>query len=177
MTISEKDAADKAKTSNVKVLGKFSKAFRSNELNNLMDGESFIVPENFTVFSRTIRGSENPAEYINVKTNTGRVIEFYPGSIVRNAWKVDENGKNVMQDGRQVIVRSDGNLVPFVQGKEIDSTMRALAGCEISYKIREKVPTRTFGVDEAVATSKDVQTVNIGTWNIIGDKKPEGWVD
>ena len=39
------------------------------------------------------------------------------------------------------------------------------------------VKVRRFGVKEEDATAKDVETNNIGEWNIIGEKKPIGWTD
>lgn len=176
MTLAEKNAADVQK-SNIKPVGSFSKAFRSNELNNLESGESFTIPENYQVMQRVIGGNtENPAEYINVTTNTGRTVEFYPTAMTRIAFPVDAEGHDVLQNGRRAVVRSEGNLIPFIQGKEIDSTMQALKGCTIQYTLKEKVNTRAFGVTNELATAKDVQTTNIGQWDIIGEKKPVGWV-
>lgn len=175
MTLAEKNAADVQK-SNIKAVGGFSKAFRSNELNNLVSGESFVIPENYTVMQRVIGGNtENPAEYINVQTNTGRTVEFYPTAMTRIAFPVDADGHDIIQDGRRAVVRSEGNLIPFIQGKEINATMEALKGCTIEYKLKEQVKTRRFGVEDAVATAQDVQNTNIGEWNLIGKKKPAGW--
>lgn len=177
MTLDEKNKADLAQ-SNVKTVNGFTKAFRSSELNNLQNGESFVVPEDYTVKQRTIgANTENPMEYINVVTNTGRVAEFSPRSMTRTAFPVDESGKNVRENGRMKVVRSGGNLIPYIQGKEINSTMQALKGCTIQYTERERVQTRAFGVPEENATAKDVNTTIIGDWNLVGDKKPVGWVE
>ena len=177
MTLEEKNRADLA-NANVKEVAGFSKAFRTSELNNLQSGESFTIPENYTVKQRTIGGNtENPMEYINVLTNTGRTVEFSPRSMTRVAFPVDENGKNIRENGRMKVVRSSGNLISFIQGKEIDSTMKALKGCTIQYTEAERVKTRAFGVPEEKATANDVNTTIIGKWDLIGDKKPAGWAE
>lgn len=177
MTLEEKNRADLA-NANVKEVAGFSKAFRTSELNNLQSGESFTIPEDYTVKQRVIGGNtENPMEYINVLTNTGRTVEFSPRSMTRIAFPVDENGKNIRENDRMKVVRSGGNLVPFIAGKEIDSTMKALKGCTIQYTEAERVNTRAFGIPEEKATSKDVQVTIIGNWNLIGEKKPVGWAE
>lgn len=177
MTLEEKNRADLA-NANVKEVAGFSKAFRTSELNNLQSGESFVIPENYTVKQRAIGGNtENPMEYINVLTNTGRTVEFSPRSMTRVAFPVDESGKNIRENGRMKVVRSTGNLIPFIQGKEIDSTMKALKGCTIQYTESERVKTRAFGVPEEKATSNDVNTTIIGKWDLVGDKKPAGWAE
>lgn len=173
MTLQEKNAADLA-NSQKEAVGSFSNSFRSSTLVNLENGESFVIPENYQVFKRKI--GDRTAEYINVTTNTGRTVEFYPTSMARIAFPVDENGKNIRENGRMKVVRSEGDVVSFIDGKAIDATMQAMKGCEILYKIKERVPTRAFGVAESDATKEDVTSTIIGSWNFDGSKRPVGYV-
>lgn len=177
MTLEQKNKADLA-NSQVQAVSGFSNAFRSSELNNLNDGEIITIPENFQVFERKIGVGENArtAQYINVPTDKGRIAQFYPTSMARIAFEVDENGKNIRENGRMKVVRSEGDVVSYIDGKEIDSTMHALVGCQIKYTIKDRVKTRAFGVDESVATNKDVTSTIIGAWNFAGTKRPEGYV-
>lgn len=176
MTIVEKIAADKASAQRVVVEG-FSKAFRSNQLNNLQDGDIITIPEKYEVFSRKI--GDNTAEYINVEVvsadSTKHVAEFYPTAMARIAFVVDENGKNKYVDGHREIKRSTGDVVSFIEGKAINPTMEALKGCSIKYNVVERVNTRKFGVEDEDATAEDIQTTVIGSWNFHGRKRPAGY--
>lgn len=178
MTLAEKVAADSA-NSQLKAVGGFSNTFRSSELNNLKDGEIITIPEDYQVFARRIGNDENArvAEYINVPTNTGRIAQFYPTAMARVAFEVDpKTGKNLRQDGRMVVVRSEGDVCKWIDGKAIDTTMQGMKGCQIQYKELRRVPTRTFGVPESTATKDDVTETIIGGWNFVdGSKKPVGY--
>lgn len=175
MTLAEKNAADSANTAQRKAVAGFSNSFRSSVLNNFGAEEKFVIPEDYTVYQRKIGQGEDArvAEYINVQTDGGRVVEFYPTAMARIAFRVDENGKNIRNNGQMDIVRSTGDVCDFIDGKAIDATMQALKGCKIHYKEVERVKTRAFGVPESTATSKDVTTTIIGSWNFAeGSKKP-----
>ena len=176
MTLIEKVSADKS-NSQLKEVGAFSNAFRTSELNNLVDGEIITIPEDYVVFQRRIgQGADaRTAEYINVPTNTGRIVNFYPTAMCRVAFPVDENGKNIRENGRMKVVRSQGDVVNFVEGKAIDATMQAMKGCSIEYKVLDRVSTRQFGVSESEATKDNVQSTIIGSWNFSGEKRPVGY--
>ena len=99
MTILEANAACKANSARIMEVGKFSKAFRQTELENIQAGESFVVPDDYVVFAQKMgkdsEGNTITAEFINVITNTGRNARFYPSSMVKILFAVDENGKNI----------------------------------------------------------------------------------
>lgn len=177
MTLAEKNAADSA-NSQIKEVGGFSNSFRSSELNNLQDGEIITIPEDYKVFERKIGSGENArtAQYINCPTNTGRIVQFYPTAMARVAFVVDENGKNIRENNRMVVRRSEGDVCTWIDGKEIDSTVKAMKGCAIEYKVLDRVKTRAFGVDESAATAADVTETIIGGWNFSGKKRPVGYV-
>ena len=177
MTLAEKVAADSA-NSQIEAASGFSNSFRSSELNNLADGEIITIPEDYQVFKRRIGSGENArvAEYINVPTNTGRIAQFYPTAMARVAFEVDKaTGKNIRENGRMKIVRSEGDVCKWIDGKAIDATMQGMKGCQIQYKELRRVPTRAFGVQESVATKDDVTETIIGSWNFSGSKKPVGY--
>lgn len=183
MTLQESINATMAQSSVYSVIGNFTKAFRTDELSNIEAGESFVIPENYTIFSQRMMRNGQPvkdrdgnvvtAEFIKVETSKGRIANFYPSSLTKLAFRVDENGKDV--EGSDRIVRTEGNLVGYVKGKKIDDVMQALKGCTIECTKLNPVNVRAFGVSNEEATAKDVQKNNIGTWNLIGDKKPAGW--
>ena len=177
MTLAEKNAADSA-NSQIEAATGFSNSFRSAELNNLNSGEIITIPENYQVFKRKIGQGENArvAEYINVPTNTGRIVPFYPTAMARVAFEVDKaTGKNIRENGRMKVVRSEGDVCKWIDGKAIDDTMQGMKGCQILYQELQRVPTRNFGVAESVATDKDVSETIIGSWNFSGSKRPVGY--
>ena len=57
----------------------------------------------------------------------------------------------------------------------MNETMKALQGCSIKLEKVDKINVRRFGVDNEKATKADVETNNIGTWSLVGEKKPENW--
>lgn len=171
MNYLEKIAADQASSQRTEV-GSFSNSFRSQTLTNLEEGESFVIPENYKIFERKI--GDNKAQYINVQTDKGRTVEFYPTSICKIAFEVDENGKNIRENGRIVPPkRSVGDVVNFCEGKAIDATMKSMKGCTINYNHVQRVKTRAFGVKEEDATANDVTTTVLATWSFVGDKRPQ----
>jgi len=175
MTLEQKIAADKANTAQRKEVGGFNNSFRSSVLNNFGAEEHFVIPENYTVFERKIGQGDDArvAQYINIQTDGGRTLEFYPTAMARIAFEVDENGKNKRENGRMVVKRSTGTVCDFIDGQSIDASMKAMKGCKIHYKEVERVKTRMFGVPESAATSEDVTTTIIGSWNFEGNKKPK----
>lgn len=177
MTLAEKNAADSA-NSQIEAATGFSNSFRSSELNNLNDGEIITIPEDYQVFKRKIGSGADAriAEYINVPTNTGRIAQFYPTAMARVAFEVDpKTGKNIRENGRMKVVRSEGDVCKWIDGKAIDATMQGMKGCQIAFSVVRRVPTRAFGVQESVATEKDVTETIIGGWNFSGEKRPVGY--
>lgn len=185
MTIKEAVAADLGK-SNVQKVDKFSKAFRVDELSNIEVGESFTIPtgDDYVILSqRMMRGGQpvvdrdgNPvtAEYIKCLSDKGRTVNFFPTSLTKIAFRVDpETGKDVTEDR---IVRTSGDVVAYVKKHpDMNETMQKLQGCTIKLEKVDKINVRRFGVDNEKATKADVETNNIGTWNLVGEKKPENW--
>lgn len=186
MNVMEANAACAA-NGQLKEVGAFSKVFRTDELNNIVAGEEFVIPEDYKIYRQQIMRGGRPvedangdpvyAEFINVQTQNQRIVRFYPTSICKIAFPVTAEGKNQMTDGKWMPIRSKGSLVNFAKGKAINDVMLALKGCTVKCEAMEPVKVRRFGVKEADATANDVETNNIGTWNIVGDKKPVGWVE
>lgn len=185
MTIKEAIAAEVGK-SNVEKINAFTKAFRIDELSNIEPGEQFVIPtgDDFVILSqRMMRGGQPvigangepvTAEFVKCQSNKGRIVNFFPTSLTKIAFRVDpETGKDVTEDR---IVRTEGNVVAYVkQHPDMNETMKALQGCTIQYDLKEKVHVRRFGVTNEKATKNDVETNNIGKWTLVGDVKPANW--
>lgn len=181
MTVQESINATLAQTSRYQKLEGFTKSFRSDDLGNIEEGEEITIPEDYVVISQKIlrngvpvkdnQGNNLTAEFIKVMTNTGRVVNFFPSSLTKVAFRVDkETGKDVTE-GR--IVRTSGDVVDYVkQHPDMNATMQALKGCTIKCKTLVGVPVREFGVDNEHATKANVQNNNIGEWVFVGDKRP-----
>lgn len=104
MTIQESISATLAQSSRYQQVAQFSKSFRSDDLGNIEAGEEFTIPEDFVVISQKImrggvpvkdqQGNDVTAEFIKVQTNKGRVVNFFPSSLTKVAFRVDaETGK------------------------------------------------------------------------------------
>lgn len=186
MNLQESFAIESA-NSNVEEVQEFSKAFRVDTLNNIEAGEEFVIPtgSDYRIWrQRMMRGGQpvldrdgKPvvAEYIKCLTTNGRIVNFFPSSLTKIAFRVnEETGKDIQGDGR--IVRTSGDIVNYVKmHPNMTETMRALQGCAIKCEKYQKVPVRRFGVSNDKATKADVETNNIGTWSLAGTKKPENW--
>ena len=184
MTIQESINAALAQSSRYQEMPQFTKSFRSDDLGNIEAGEEFTIPEDYKVISQRIMrggvpvqdrdGKPVTAEFIKCMSNKGRVINFYPSSLTKVAFKVDaETGKDVTTDR---IVRTKGDLVDYVKDHpDMNQTMQALKGCTVKCVSLTPVPVRAFGVDNEHATKADVQTNNIGEWTLVGEKKPANW--
>jgi hypothetical protein len=185
MNIAQADAAVLSQGSQYKEIGAFTKAFRTDELSNIEAGESFVIPQEYKVISQRMmrdgmpvldaKGEEVTAEFINVITNTGRNVRFYPSSLTKVAFAVDpETGKD-LGAGSARIKRCSGDLVQYVKGKPINDVMNNLKGCTVKCVSLNPVSVRRFGVTNEKATKADVTTNNLGEWTLVGDKKPEDW--
>jgi hypothetical protein len=173
------------KNSNTKEIGGFTKAFRSDDLGNILAGEEFVIPENYVVLSdRMMRdgapvvdnnGNPVTTEYIKCQTTQGRIVNFYPSSLTKIAFAVDENGKDLK--GADRIVRTKGKLVEYAKANpDINATMQALKGCTVKCVSLTPVRVRQFGVSNEQATKENVRTNNIGEWDLVGEKKPANWM-
>lgn len=184
MTIAEAINAELAQ-SNCTEVGKFSKAFRTDELANIEEGEFFVIPEDYKIISRkmmrdgkpvTYNGETVTSEYIKVQTNKGRICNFYPSSLTKVAFRVDpETGKDATENR---IVRTEGNIVSYVKDHpDMDATMQKLKGCTIWLKSTQSIAVRRFGVTNAQATKADVDSraSKVGHWELVGTKKPSDW--
>ncbi|MBO7734628.1 MAG: hypothetical protein J6S67_18860 [Methanobrevibacter sp.] len=174
------------KRNNVEEVSHFTKAFRVDELSNIEKGETFTIPTgaDYKILSqRMMRGGKpvldrdgNPvtAEYVKCVSNKGRIVNFFPSSLTKIAFRVDPNtGKDVTENR---IVRTKGDIVDYVKKYPLmDETMKKLQGCSILLEDVDRVDVRRFGVDNEHATKNDVEKNPIGTWKLVGEKKPENW--
>lgn len=184
MTIVEMDAACKSQSSNYEEVGAFSGTMRDTQLQNIVEGEEILIPESYKIWKQRMMRNGLPvtnangdnvfSEFINVNTSAGRSVRFYPSSLCKIAFVVDEDGKDVVGAGR--VVSTKGNIADFARGRSIDSVMQSLKGCTIKLDKNEEVLVRQYGVTNEAATAKDVQKTHVGTWVLSGKKKPIGWV-
>lgn len=184
MTINESINATLAQSSRYQKVDKFSKRFRSDDLGNIEAGEEFVIPADYIVISQKImrggqpvkdaQGNDVTAEFIKVQTNKGRVVNFFPSSLTKVAFRVDpETGKDATEDR---IVRTSGDLVAYVKDHpDMNATMEALKGCTVKCVNLTPVPVRAFGVSNEKATKADIQRNNIGEWTLVGKKRPSDW--
>lgn len=184
MTISESINAALAQSNRYQKIDKFSKSFRSDDLGNIEAGEEFVIPTDYVILSQKIlrggvpvkdsEGRDVTAEFIKVQTNTGRVVNFFPTSLTKVAFRVDaETGKDVTKNR---IARTSGDLVAYVKDHpDMNATMNALKGCTVKCVSLTPVPVRAFGVSNEQATKDDVQMNNLGEWTLVGKNRPKDW--
>lgn len=186
MTVQESINAALAQSNRYQKVDKFSKAFRTDDLGNIEAGEEFTIPsgKDYVILSQRVmrggapvldrEGNEVTAEFIKCMSSKGRVVNFYPSSLTKVAFAVDpETGKDLTENR---IRRTTGDIVDYVKAHpDMDATMRALQGCTIKCSGLESVSIREFGISNDDATKENVQKTNVGTWNLVGDKKPANW--
>lgn len=171
--------------------------FCSPELYTLNDGEIITIPENPPIFQRQLerykeyrqgqglimyfqKKDENApkVEYINVVTNTGYIVEFYPSVLWRTlAIEVDENGKYIRENDRIKIHRRTDDITRFIDSlgnKRIDvkNILQALAGCQIKYHFVKCLRIRYKNIAEGDANKNDVGMYIMAEWSFVGDKRP-----
>jgi hypothetical protein len=185
MTLQESFAIENG-NSNIEEVQEFSKAFRVDTLGNIEAGEEFTIPTgaDYKIWrQKMMRGGQpvvdrngNPvyAEYVKCMSNKGRIVNFFPSSLTKLAFRVDpETGKDVTTDR---VVRPTGDIVDYCKAHpNMTETMKALQGCTIKCEKYDSIPVRAFGVPNDKATKKDVEENKIGIWKLVGEKKPENW--
>lgn len=157
-------------------------------LGDITIGSEFQIPNNFVVKEHpviingtSIRdhvGNQVFAQYIECQDSKGMTIEFYPASLVQIAFVVDpRTGKDVLENR---IHRTEGPLAEYIKrkkGENMNRIMEQLKGCTVKLLKLEIVFVRKFGVDNDKATQADVEIRKIGTWTLVGEKRPDGWIE
>ncbi len=158
----------------------------SPELITLNDGEIITIPESYKIFRKRIeayhykRGgmirleekNQNApyVEYINVITNSGHIVEFYPHVLFcQIAFEVDEFGNRIHENGKIKILRNTGDVSKYIwdmtkRGCNIHSIMDAMKGCQIQYHFLKSIRMWTSYSSNLLRIMSD--------WTFIGNKRP-----
>lgn len=122
----------------VEVGTKFTQEMRQVDINNFREGDTFTIPENYTVYKQVVNGYD--AFYILVDVQ-GTEKRFYPSVFWKNVEVVGEDkvptGKYVHTTGQ---VAEDFRKYPTVE-----EGMSALKGRTIKYAKMNPVRTFRFG--------------------------------
>jgi hypothetical protein len=159
-------------------------------LGDIVVGTEFEIPQDYAVMNRPVlrnnlpvydhNGNQVFVQFIECKSTIGKTIEFYPASLFQVAFAVDpETGKDV---NKNRIHRANGNLVDYFKselskGLNDDQIMSNLKGCRVKLTYLELIYVRKFGVPNEKATAADVEIKKIGTWTLVGEKRPLGWIE
>lgn len=157
-------------------------------LGDIVVGMEFEIPYDYMVMNRPVLRNDIPvcdhngkqvfAQFIECKSSIGKTIEFYPASLFQIAFAVDpETGKDVTENR---IHRAKGNLVDYFKserskGLNDDQIMSNIKGCRVKLTDLELVYVRQYGVPNDKANSADVEIKKIGTWSLVGERRPTGW--
>lgn len=166
----------------------------SPELITLNDEEIITIPNGYQIFRKQIRkyhyarsgmlqiqeiDKDAPmVEYINVVTNTGHIVEFYPLVLLSTkAIEVDENGKYIRENGRIKIHRRTDDITRFIDSigdnmYNLNNIIQAMAGCQIKYHFVKCLRIRHWGISESEANKNDVGMYILAEWSFVGDKRP-----
>lgn len=194
MTLAEKNEAD-ANNSQNKSLD-FSKPNEFIEdfshLFSFNDGEIITVPDNYKLFRRQIYEYErrvwdygyreiiHECNYINAINSEGNIVEFCPSVFLTVCFEVDNYGRNIRENGKMKISRATGTVVDFLQSgkfKNVNEGLKELTGCLIKVSFLKRVLVREIGVQESVATIKDVMTRDVYDFSFVGERRPIGFVE
>ncbi|MCR4958487.1 MAG: hypothetical protein K6B13_07785 [Prevotella sp.] len=159
-------------------------------LGDIVVGMEFVIPQNYVVMNRPVfrnnlpvcdhNGNQVFVQFIECKSTIGKTIEFYPASLFQVAFAVDpETGKDVTENR---IHRAKGNLVDYFKserskGLNVDQIMSNLKGCRVKLTDLELVYVRQYDVPNEKATAADVEIKKIGTWSLVGEKRPPRWTE
>ena len=159
-------------------------------LGDIVVGTEFEIPQDYTVMNRPVlrnnlpvcdhNGNQVFVQFIVCKSTMGKTIEFYPASLFEVASAVDpETGKDVTENR---IHRAKGNLVDYFKselskGLNDNQIMSNLKGCRVKLTDLELIYVRQYGVTNDKATAADVEIKKIGTWSLVGEKRPTGWIE
>ena len=190
MTLAEKNEADANNSQNKSL--EFSKPNEFIEdffhLFSFNDGEIITIPDNYKLFRR--KSSEwnswnrgwvyHECNYINAINSVGNIIEFCPSVFLTVCFEVDKNGHHIRENGRMKVSRATGTVVDFLQRgnfKNVYEGLKELTGCLIKVSLLKRVLVRDIGVQESVATIKDVMTRDVYDFSFIGERRPIGFVE
>lgn len=159
-------------------------------LGDIVVGTEFEIPQDYVVMNRPVlkdnmpvydhRGEQVFVQFIECKSSTGKTVEFYPASLFQIAFAVDpKTGKDEIINR---IHKAKGNLVEYFKlegskGLNVNQIMSNVKGCRVKLIDLELVYVRQYGVPNDKATSADVEIKKIGTWSLVGEKRPTGWVE
>ena len=190
MTLAEKNEADANNSQNKSVDFSMPNEFIEDffHLFSFNDGEIITIPENYMLFRR--KSSEwksrdrcwvyHECNYINAINSVGNIIEFCPSVFLTVCFEVDNYGRNIRENGKMKISRATGTVVDFLQSgkfKNVNEGLKELTGCLIKVSFLKRVLVREFGVQESVATIKDVMTRDVYDFSFVGERRPIGFVE
>ena len=159
-------------------------------LGDIVVGMEFEIPYDYVVMNRPVfrnnmpvydhNGNQVFTQFIECKSTIKKTMEFYPASLFQIAFAVDpETGRD---ETKNRIHRAKGNLVDYFKserskGLNDDQIMSNLKGCRVKLTDLEIVYVRKYGVPNNKATAADVEIKKIGTWSLVGEKRPTGWIE
>lgn len=191
MTLAEKNDADAKDVHNKRIYYDLFRAcppFKDDFfLYNFTDGEIITIPDNYAVFRRQIKEQISLREeviyeydYINAINSDGYIVELHPNVMCAVYFEVDNNGRNIRENGRMKISRTTGTVGDFLRSrnfKNINEGLKEMTGCLIKVSFLKRVLIRKFGVPESTATSKDVIPRDVYDFSFVGERRPIGFVE
>lgn len=130
----------------------FSGAIRNTDMQPLMKGDVFPIPEEFTVFSSK---QFNGAQYIFVTTDKERVVQFFPSTLTK---AVQEYDSNLKMTGNRVVAK--GSAVElFTQFADVNEGMNALKGKKI--KVSDIIEVQTVRYNSERLRTAQVPVLDI----------------
>lgn len=159
-------------------------------LGDIVVGTEFEIPQNYVVMNRPVLKNNMPVydhhgeqvfvQFIECKSSIGKTVEFYPASLFQIAFAV--NPKTGKDETINRIHKAKGYLVDYFnseysKGFNVDQIMSNLKGCRVKLIDLELVYVRQYGVPNDKATAADVEIKKIGTWTLVGEKRPTGWIE
>jgi DNA helicase HerA-like ATPase len=100
------------------------------------------------------------------------IVDQSPTSVDIAAIK-NTNTKIIMRLPEKNDCEAVGNAV----GLDDNQIMSNLKGCRVKLTDLELIYVRQYGVTNDKATAADVEIKKIGTWSLVGERRPTGWID
>jgi hypothetical protein len=115
------------------------------DINQLEEGDIFIIPESYKIFEETLNGG-GKTQYTILTTENGKVFRFFPSSLTKSVLVYEDTKEGQPLVATDERARANGDVVDLFKTEgSVNDGMKLLAGRKIKVDKVKMIPTRRFG--------------------------------